>query len=51
VLPLALFDYQGEYTVNVPAIPAVVVLSLLPILALYVGRGQLLAGLTAGFGK
>lgn len=52
VLPLALFNYQGQYTVNVPAILAAVVLSTLPILALYIlGRRQLLGGLTAGFGK
>ena len=43
VLPLALFSYQGQYTINVPAIMAAVVLSMLPILALYiVGRRQLL---------
>ncbi len=52
VLPLALFDFQGQFTVNVPAIIASVVLSTLPILALYiVGRRQLVSGLTAGFGK
>jgi raffinose/stachyose/melibiose transport system permease protein len=52
VLPLALFNYQGQYTINVPAILAAVVLSLLPILALYiVGRRQLVSGLTAGVGK
>jgi len=52
VLPLALFDFQGQFTVNVPAIIASVVLSTLPILALYVvGRRQLVSGLTAGFSK
>ena len=52
VLPLALWSFQGQFTVNVPAILAAVVLSTLPILALYiVGRRQLLSGLTAGFGK
>jgi raffinose/stachyose/melibiose transport system permease protein len=35
VLPLALFNYEGQYAINVPAILAAVVLSLLPILALY----------------
>ena len=52
VLPLALWTFQGEYSVNIPAVLASVVLSTLPILVLYViGRRQLLAGLTAGFSK
>ncbi|GAA4906139.1 carbohydrate ABC transporter permease [Tessaracoccus lubricantis] len=52
VLPLSLWSYQGEFTVNVPAVLAAVVLSVLPILAAYiVGRRQLVSGLTAGFGK
>ena len=51
-LPLALWSFQGQYSVNVPAIVAAVVLTTLPILALYVfGRRQLLSGLTAGFGR
>lgn len=52
VLPLSLWSYQGEFTMNVPAVLAAVVLSALPILAAYiVGRRQLVSGLTAGFGK
>lgn len=52
VMPLALWAFQGEYSVNIPAVLAAVVLSTLPILILYVvGRRQLLSGLTAGFGK
>lgn len=52
VLPLALWTFQGEYSVNVPAVLAAVILSTLPILVFYVvGRRQLVAGLTAGFGK
>jgi raffinose/stachyose/melibiose transport system permease protein len=51
-LPLALWSFQGQYSVNVPAVLASVVLTTLPILVLYaVGRRQLLSGLTAGFGK
>ncbi|GIH22216.1 ABC transporter permease [Acrocarpospora phusangensis] len=51
-LPLALWAFQGQYSVNVPAILASVVLTTLPILILYVvGRRQLLSGLTAGFSK
>jgi raffinose/stachyose/melibiose transport system permease protein len=52
VLPLALWTFQGEFTINVPAILAAVVLSTLPILTLYViGRRYLVSGLTAGFSK
>ncbi|MFC7308211.1 carbohydrate ABC transporter permease [Streptomyces monticola] len=51
-LPLALWSFQGQYGVNVPAVLAAVVLTTLPILILYVfGRRQLLSGLTAGFGR
>ncbi|MEU7856373.1 carbohydrate ABC transporter permease [Nonomuraea sp. NPDC049141] len=51
-LPLALWSFQGQYSINVPAVLASVVLTTLPILTLYVvGRRQLLSGLMAGFGK
>ncbi len=51
-LPLALWSFQGQYGVNVPAVAAAVVLTTIPILAVYViGRRQLLSGLTAGFGR
>lgn len=52
VLPLALWSFQGQFIVNIPAVLAAVVLSTLPILALYIiGRRQLVSGLTAGFSK
>ncbi|GAA3828669.1 hypothetical protein GCM10022403_072450 [Streptomyces coacervatus] len=52
MLPLNVWSFQGEFTINVLAILAAVVLSILPILALYaIGRRQLISGLTAGFGK
>ncbi len=52
VLPLGVWDFQGQFNVNVPAVLAFVVLSSLPIIALYViGRRQLVSGLLAGFGK
>nr|WP_231994853.1 carbohydrate ABC transporter permease [Vaginimicrobium propionicum] len=52
VLTLSLWSYQGQYTSNIPAILAAVTLSVLPILVAYVfGRRQMVAGLTAGFGK
>ena len=51
-LPLALWEFQGQYSINIPAVLASVVLTALPILTLYViGRRQLLSGLTAGFSK
>ena len=51
-LPLALWNFQGQYSVNVPAVVAAVVLTTLPILVLYAfGRRQLLSGLAAGFTK
>lgn len=52
VLPLSLWSYQGQFSVNVPAVLAAVVLSALPVLTAYIiGRRQLVSGLTAGFGK
>jgi raffinose/stachyose/melibiose transport system permease protein len=52
LLPLALWTFQGQYSVNTPAVLASVVLTTLPILILYVvGRRQLVSGLTAGFSK
>jgi raffinose/stachyose/melibiose transport system permease protein len=51
-MPLALWTFQSQYGVNVPAIAASVTLTTLPIVLTYaIGRRQLLSGLTAGFGK
>ncbi len=52
VLTLSLWNYQGQYSSNIPAILAAVTLSALPVLVAYIfGRKQMVAGLTAGFGK
>ncbi|KFI45583.1 raffinose/stachyose/melibiose transport system permease protein [Bifidobacterium bohemicum] len=52
VIPLSLWQFQGQFTVDVPGILAAVVISVLPILVAYVvGRRQMVAGLTAGFTK
>lgn len=52
VLPLALNLYRGQFGIDVPATMAAVVLSTLPMLALFIlARRQLVAGLTAGFSK
>jgi raffinose/stachyose/melibiose transport system permease protein len=51
-LPLALWTFQGQYSVNIPAVLASVLLTTLPILLLYVvGRRQMVSGLSAGFTK
>jgi raffinose/stachyose/melibiose transport system permease protein len=51
-LPFALWNFMGQYGINVPAVMAAVVLTTLPIIVLYiVGRRQLVSGLTAGVGK
>ncbi|MFE7169796.1 carbohydrate ABC transporter permease [Streptomyces sp. NPDC057616] len=51
-LPLALWTFQGQYGVNVPAVLAAVALTTLPVLVLYAfGRRQMLSGLTAGFSR
>jgi raffinose/stachyose/melibiose transport system permease protein len=52
VLPLSLWTFQGQFSVNIPAVLAAVVLSTLPVFVLYVfGRRQLVSGMTAGFSK
>lgn len=52
VLPLSLWAFEGEFSADVPALLASVVLSVLPMLAAYaVGRRHLVSGLTAGFSK
>lgn len=52
VLPLSLWQFQGSFNSDTPAILAAVVLSALPLIIAYaVGRRQMVAGLTAGVGK
>ncbi|TDQ50781.1 carbohydrate ABC transporter permease [Actinorugispora endophytica] len=52
VLPLGLWAFQTQYGTDVPGLMAAVVLSALPVFALYLfGRRHLLGGLAAGFGK
>jgi raffinose/stachyose/melibiose transport system permease protein len=51
-MPLAVWSFQGQFQVNVPAVLASVVLSTIPILVLYtIGRRQLVSGLSEGFSK
>jgi raffinose/stachyose/melibiose transport system permease protein len=51
-MPLALWSFQTQFTVNVPAVLATVVLSTVPMAVLYaLGRRQLVSGLSEGFSK
>ena len=52
VLPLSLWEYQGQFGIDVSATLAAVVLSAVPLLIVYIfGRRYIVAGLTAGFSK
>jgi len=52
VLPLAIFNFEGTHLVDIPAIMAVVFLSVAPLFFLYlVARKQIVGGLTAGFSR
>ena len=51
-MPLAVWSFQGQFQVNVPAVLASVVLSTVPMVVLYtIGRRQLVSGLSEGFSK
>lgn len=48
-LPLAVWEYQGQYSMNIPMVMAVLGLSSLPIILLYVvGQDKLVKGMMAG---
>jgi raffinose/stachyose/melibiose transport system permease protein len=48
-LPLSVWQYQGQYTMDVPLIMALLVLASLPIIILYiVGQDKLVKGMMAG---
>jgi raffinose/stachyose/melibiose transport system permease protein len=48
-LPLAVWEYQGQYTMNIPVIMALLILSSLPIILLYIfGQDKLVKGMMAG---
>lgn len=48
-LPLAVWDFQGQYASNVPAILAVVTLSSLPLIIVYaIGQEKIVNGMMAG---
>ncbi len=48
-LPLALWDFQGQYASNIPAMLAVVVLTSLPLIVAYAfGQERIVKGMMAG---
>ena len=48
-LPLAIWDYQGQYTANIPLIMAVLALSALPLILIYiVAQERVISGMMAG---
>jgi raffinose/stachyose/melibiose transport system permease protein len=48
-LPLAVWQFQGQYSINIPVIMAVLTLSSLPIILLYIfGQDKLVKGMMAG---
>jgi len=48
-LPLAIWQYQGRYSINVPLIMTLLALSSLPVILLYIfGQDKLVKGMMAG---
>jgi raffinose/stachyose/melibiose transport system permease protein len=48
-LPLAIWEYQGQYSMNTPLIMTLLILSSLPVILLYVfGQDKLVKGMMAG---
>jgi raffinose/stachyose/melibiose transport system permease protein/xylobiose transport system permease protein len=52
VVPLGLWNFQSQFGTDAPGLFAAVLISAVPVLALYLfGRRHLLRGLSAGYGK
>lgn len=52
VLPLVMFDFQGQFSMNVPGVLAAVLLSSVPLLVMYtIARRQIVGGIAAGYGR
>ncbi len=48
-LPLAIWDFQGQYSANIPVIMALLTLATIPLIIAYIfGQEQLVKGITAG---
>ena len=51
-LPLAVWEFQGQYSMNTPMIMAVLTLTVFPMIILFVlAQDKLVKGMTAGAGK
>ena len=51
-LPLAIWEFQGQYSMNTPMIMAVLTLTLLPMIIMFIiFQDKLVKGMTAGAGK
>jgi len=51
-LPLAIWDFQGQYSSNIPAMLAVVTMTSLPLIVAYAfGQERLIKGMMAGYLK
>ena len=49
VLPLAIWEFQGQYSMNTPMIMAVLTLTLLPMIIMFIiFQDKLVKGMTAG---
>jgi raffinose/stachyose/melibiose transport system permease protein len=52
VLPLVMYDFVGQFSMNVPGVLATIVLSSLPLVAIYaVARRHLIGGIAAGYSR
>ncbi|MDR0909328.1 MAG: carbohydrate ABC transporter permease [Spirochaetaceae bacterium] len=48
-LPLAVWEYQGQYTINIPLIMTLLIIASLPVILLYCfGQDKLVKGMMAG---
>jgi raffinose/stachyose/melibiose transport system permease protein len=48
-LPLAIWEYQGQYTMDIPLIMTLLIISSLPVILLYIfGQDKLVEGMMAG---
>lgn len=48
-LPLAIWEYQGQYSMNIPAVMAVLTLSALPLIVVFIfGQQRMIKGMMAG---
>lgn len=52
VLPLVMYNFVGQFSMNVPGVLAAVLLSSAPLVFVYViARRQIVGGIAAGYGR